>query len=1516
MSKGNYIAEHELLISVFDYTIDSAALFLPVILYNYYRFYWFLVVFTEMTLLAVIAALTKILTTWQIRNYAFIAVMVVFGSLSYVFNPYTEEQDRWLEFVGRCLVCIIAAGLIQCDVLIPDATNGVDTFVYEPWKSSSYWRVLFTSADFGLYEVIDIFITVFLLCYILYVLNMVGVFGALERAAKSVIFKFNDHILDFLINIVDDKIFGFENMYVGLRLLQQWDDIIKSQRRYALLTWPDVRPPTLLSFAAKLFEVKWASLFNLTLGNLRSSLGLTVLHTVIFSSDSEVARWIMHTNPELLYVEDSQKDTPISIALKECAYMLLAYGEQNGGSLDDGTSYSDEHYQLYYPEVEDLRDEVFLNGEFIADYSTVVVLDSTEMIRLREEFYYLERGPNAKRTTTTVNSPTAPKNERKDVSKLNVNSIMGNKKAEDSKLTEKEERKKKKISQQKLEKIRQLKESVYANRFPEDSMYENHENGQMGSWAVIGLTVPDDNIFLDTRIMKRTMHDSTYKYYDHDSGEEEDWNQKKPIEEKDEDADSDDLERGTAKNIIAEAVVKYHHVLDKDLRYVIPTTKAVTDVQSNLVPWDHPQMRDFVDWDRRRKGRRQSQRRDSKGGIDSGRPWTAMSVVSTDAPSVGSGSTTATKKGRNLNSAKIDREVRWKICKFAEILMSVEISKISNTMHWEFDSFKAFNKLASAMQGRVAQQLAMACHFNPPPGFVRISDWSGTDSVANYDEAPEENLPMIVKGVVTLFEMAKKVKDNTKQAVEHTLKVTNLSGLKGRARRMRSASSFSQVKDKEDGASEASTQENAFPDRIVNYLAESFAASTSKLVLNDFELSYNGRKGWRAIARALRRVNCSFILPSVFVGPRTITLLHLELTKNELDCGDAVYIADILVRQTKLQYVDLSYNRIGARGMTRMCVPLKDHKSIRTFRIDHNIIGPAAGKPIGIWLKNSVSLKVLSMSHNRMGEIIRFPTMYSRENIKSAVHDIFVGLRFNKSVESLDVSYNHLGPDSSLIVPNAVLKHPCLHTLNFSGNDVGQRAGAQLLFGLAGLPNGEAFAKEREKFIKRIQMRQIGKDQGSAPSAPSAPSLADAPSSEAHKYVSAASQVANEDSSVVDEAQLGGQFDNTESFVHDVNFEPESPKKRKKIVEDSNTLESSVLDGPNYFRRSCQLMSLSVADNQLGPFAGHAIAALLERNKAIAHLDISGNSLSHKGIDLITDQIELLYGIKPREFLKLVLWEIEESKYTGRNAKKRKKVYTNLTSLNLSRNGIGPDGVSSIMVSLANPNCTIIDLDISNNPLGYTVQMGGKAFDAAADIRLALESTKSLRYLNLSRTSFLSMELVTFFGGMMHNESLEKFTMQDVIIDESSCLQLVTAVDKCEMMTYLDIKNARIGASGGEILARRICDLTNRLIYVDLTGNLLGPVSAVYLGDGLRKPDCSIETLKLAQNDLMEEGGIYLTKSLIGNLSITYLDLSSNNLSKAAAFYLSDAVRGLFQNGKKVADSRFRSIIINDNPGK
>jgi Ran GTPase-activating protein (RanGAP) involved in mRNA processing and transport len=1548
LSKLYFISDHELVIGFLDYTIDSSGLFTLTVLYNYHSMYWFLVVLFEISLYPVIGAISKQYTRWPSRNFVIMAVNIFFGLLTYLCGPYTEDIDRWFEFTGRILITLVAGGLVEYASINEQVISSTATPLFKPWEAIQYvYTIMKDGTLFTLPVMLDIFMTGYFFCYFLYILYSIGVFGVLQRMWKAIQFSYHDHILDFLVEKSEDKTFGVENTYTGLTLLQQWDDIIKSQRRYALIPWPDVRPPHLIPFSAKAVEVKWASYFNLTLKNIRSSLGLTILHATMFSADGEVCRWIMYANPELVQVMDSQNDTPVTIALKECAYYLLCYGDQNGGQLDDGTSYTDDDYSTYYPEVDDIRDEIYNHGEFISEISIEYYLTADDLRTILKEGKYLEpQKPNYGSVYDDSGIPI----------KLDLppNGVLPNQvKSKGQALITWEEREEKRVLDQakKKERILQAKQkkerqSLAQKRFPEDSLFRNYESGQSTSWAVIGYEIPNENIFLDTHICKR-IQKYPHFHYSVSYGARKDnlhEDETKNVEEgKDANPNNVGLETIAESSNAAQQPSdestndmtshKLSSKVDFDLQYIVPTLKKahLLGEEVMIVPMDHPHLKDFPDFDRSKNKRKLSFVSNASSRSDTGGDKERRkSIVSNHSNFSDSTIFGNLLKKRTMES---DRDVRFKVCKFAEILLSKELADSCKSFKWGIADFKAFNKLSSMNQGKIAQQLALVCHLNPPDGFVRISDWSRTYNMNAFDEKPEEDLPMLVKGIVAVVQKVEQIITSANDAMSNIVELQRLmrpsssrtsSKLRGRKKRERATKSLAQIQlEKQQGQHTESDESGILCDRIIQFLAEALVCSTPYLVLDDCELSYNARRGWRAIARALRQKYCSFIVPSVFVPPYPVSLISLELPRNELDCGDCVYIADILFNQLSLRYLDLSFNRIGGRGLSRICKALREHREILVCKFNNNIVGPGAGQDIGILLKQTKCLKILDLHDNHLGEIIRYPTMYSREKIPSAAKFICLGLRQNKSLEILDLSYNHLGETLGLYLPLAVNKHPSIHTINISGNDLGPVHGCNLLFSLAGAPLGAQYAKTKEEFIRVIKNRQTAalKEKQKLLNGEE---MEEKPPEEVLQH----SQATNSEAKLGDLANhslfagddgenelQGNNEDRSINSSHSNVMKNVTVQKRKPggLIE---SLGKSFKDQLSKLSQpAMNLTSLYIADNQLGPFSGHAVAALLEKVKGLTHLDISGNSLGPQGGELITDQIELLYGIYPREFLKIVLFEIEEKKYTGRNAKVRKKLFTNLCSLNMSRNNIGPRVISGMAFILKNPNCGIFQLDISLNPVGLSsAAIAGNAAEGAIDLRKALMESKSLVEFHMRKTAYLPTELVTIFGGMAHQEYIRKLTLSDTPLDEPACLQLGNILEHSNALTYLDVSNCRMGANGGLIVAQKINKRSSQLKYLNVRNNSMGPIAAVYLAEGMQNENCTYHTLILAGNDFLEEGGIYVAKALINNKSATYIDLSSNQLSSQVGEILSDAVRGQFKNGIKVRDSPIKVLLLNDNP--
>lgn len=577
LAKDYFVSDHELVLSVLDYTVDSAGLATLLMPFRYERLWWFLVVLCEMFCYAVFAPVLKVYASWTARNYVLFALNVLFGLVTYIGCPYTEEIDRWLDFSGRCLLSFVMLGLPIYESLAAGVIAAHKTYIYAPWRSFAYLQDVFSASSASLSSsseqfalVVDIMLVLFFYTYLLCILESIGLFRTLERMLNALVYAYHDHILDFLVEKMDERTFGLENIFSGMIFLQQWDDIIRLQRRYALLIWPDVRPQTLITTWAKLLEVKWAALFNLTLNNVRSSLGLTLLHVAMSSADSEVARWLIHTNPALLMVSDSQNDNPITIALKECAYHLLVYGEQNAGYLDDGTSYADEAFGTYYPEIDDLRDEIFLAGEFIAEQCVTVYLTAQDVETMQKDGVYRESVFNmdtgSYETVTSGNTAannmmlmnTTAMNNTMSNSMNNSSSMVMNttsnnnnnntpvatkatnyslldpmameeeitllqrailkpkapaelaKRLDDLQRMVKMARKKEKMRNKRMA---QEKASLVAKRFPEDDFLDDFESGDIAAWDVMDFVVPNENIYLDAKIMKQIARDPSYHYH-------------------------------------------------------------------------------------------------------------------------------------------------------------------------------------------------------------------------------------------------------------------------------------------------------------------------------------------------------------------------------------------------------------------------------------------------------------------------------------------------------------------------------------------------------------------------------------------------------------------------------------------------------------------------------------------------------------------------------------------------------------------------------------------------------------------------------------------------------------------------------------------------------------------------------------------------------------------------------------------------------------------------------------------
>lgn len=1557
----------------------------------------------ELTLIAIGSAAMDYYNTWQEKIEFVMAVVFLFGVATYLAKPFTEDADRWLDFLGRLLILICGGSILYCSTLITSSSYYGDLqglSIFRPWESARAVKAAMSHQFLSTF-VLDAVSVLYFFLYIYFTLKSTGLFRYLQRKIDSWKFAFHDNVLNMLVEKMDEETVGFENIHTSYLLIQQWDDIIFSQRRYALLTWPDVRPARLLSCSEKMLHVQWASMFNLTLKNLRSSLGLSVLHTTMCDANAEISRWLISHYSELLVAEDSQRDTPILIALKECAYNLIQYGKQNQGYLDDGTSYCDDSFYEYYPEIETLRDEVISDGEFLEAWTQNYFLDSRELHCLQRDGYFIETAllEAEKRQEASFKKKKVRKKTLKDIASgedpnRQFKEEEAVQKAKDAKAEAKLRRKQ---ARKEAEAAYKEKISLFQKRFPEDAFIDDFESGVMNSWKLVGLQVPGSNIFLDVDIIPHgTKEDIDLDGQDAaENGGNEMMNPKdtdnanvtseapqseiKVGEQAMEDEEnqllspknrmvaapesssskaskknaSKELLRPTFKrnlvnfknanafdddfydrydsklhHFIVNTVTNHNNQFD-DLEFIIDSGKDIIDVGKNGLPPDNEALAHIGDWDNVRSGKKSSKSilgllQDSKSIVGE-IPGQSFSYV------------------EDGGCSPADREIRYRLCRFAEIFMSSEVASNCVEMKWDVAAFKELNKMANIDQGRLAQHLALVLNLNPPEGFSRLSEWTMGIPAVDFDDAEEASIPWIIRGALKIVEAGEVAANFGSMIASNMAPKSNSRRSRFRAlpKPMEVVTNANEGASHSGSSSASLGQGSAFCDRIITFLAESMVASRRRLELSDLELGIYGRTAWRALVRALRRKFSSFVIPSLFTPAKIICLECLILTRNELDDGDCVLISEIVLYQQTLRNLDLSFNRIGSRGFHRLAQVLKSHESILTVRMDSNRLGPGCGKSIGIMLKMNKTIKVLTMSSNHLGKVIRYPTSIQRQLIPSAARDMFTGLRSNLSLQQLDISYNHMGSDLCDLVPWAVNKHPTLTSLNISGNDLGNERGPAMIFSLAGQHGGQKLVQLREDYYRQIKMSSIDRLKG------------DPDSIDLESDFVAKNDISDDDDDNGNMVVLGAEKKNNkhkngnDSAVESTPSTPKRSSRPQSVAKSIDSLQmgkstASTLGSQSTINtkglRCCRLADLGIADNQLGYMTGHALSALLKSSRYLTSLDVSGNSLGPSGGEAMMDGLEYCFGMFPKDNQKAIIAAMEEKRLERSQAQQedgeastiqegnenalkqggkvmtRKLKYTNLLYLNIARNGLGPTALAVLMNCLSSTDSTLLEVDISDNPLGGAVHKFGSPETAAIETRIGMAANQTLLRLNLGHTSFLPMQLVPIFGGLGMNRILTHLSFRDTPFDEPACLQCAHAIHMCQALFSIDLFNCNMGPKGGILVVNRIQSELKRLRSVNIGGNQFGPLAASVLGDTIADPYCQIRTLCVSSNEFLPSGGALFLRSLQKNISLTDLDVSSNQFDEYCGELLGLVTRGLYIHGRKVSDCNLSRLVVNDNP--
>lgn len=299
ISFDEFIHDHELIIEKIDYVVDTSALGYLIRPFRSNASFWRVVLLAENVVFCAILTWLRASQFPWVQCLAGALVSFSFGLATAMKRPYMYLNERKLDEVARSTVFALLITGFLLDIT--------------PREEHLARRTL------------EIFAVVAILVSAARILHCLRVTEAIRNVFHLIIREFDGAVLKLVTGCLDVKAYILEDSNVGLKLIQQWDDLLNKQWATGFIAWPAPIPRNLLATRQKAFHIKWAALRGMYLSTLRTPTGQCILHSAMLRGEPEAVAWILFHHPKLLNVIDEERDSPVTIALKELAKTLLAH---------------------------------------------------------------------------------------------------------------------------------------------------------------------------------------------------------------------------------------------------------------------------------------------------------------------------------------------------------------------------------------------------------------------------------------------------------------------------------------------------------------------------------------------------------------------------------------------------------------------------------------------------------------------------------------------------------------------------------------------------------------------------------------------------------------------------------------------------------------------------------------------------------------------------------------------------------------------------------------------------------------------------------------------------------------------------------------------------------------------------------------------------------------------------------------------------------------------------------------
>ena len=295
-------------------------------------------------------------------------------------------------------------------------------------------------------------------------------------------------------------------------------------------------------------------------------------------------------------------------------------------------------------------------------------------------------------------------------------------------------------------------------------------------------------------------------------------------------------------------------------------------------------------------------------------------------------------------------------------------------------------------------------------------------------------------------------------------------------------------------------------------------------------------------------------------------------------------------------------------------------------------------------------------------------------------------------------------------------------------------------------------------------------------------------------------------------------------------------------------------------RVNTSLTSLDLYKNSVGNEGAHSLSEALRVNTSLTSLRLSYNFIGDKGAHSLSEALRVNTSLTS-----LDLGHNSFGNEGAHSLSEALRVNTSLTSLNLSSNSIGNEGAHFLSEALR-VNTSLTSLNLSSNSIGN---------EGAHFLSEALRVNTSLTSLNLGWNSIGDEGAHSLSEALRVNTSLTlDLSSNSIHAEGAHSLSEVLRVNTS--LTSLNLGWNSIGDEGAHSLSEAL-RVNTSLTSLDLFRNSIHAEGAHSLSEALRV-NTSLTSLNLGWNPIGDEGAHSLSEALRVNTSLTSLDLSSNSI--------------------------------------